>query len=80
MFSKKKSMSEVKPYKLPEEKTSIVSDSMAVRITNGYSSRNAALVAKDIMCYYFNLKDKDSIIDGTAGNAIQNVTKGSNQD
>ncbi len=26
-------MSEVKPYKLPEEKTSIVSDSMAVRIT-----------------------------------------------
>ena len=53
---------------------------MAVRITNGYSSRNAALVAKDIMCYYFNLKDKDTIIDGTAGNAIQNVTKGSSQD
>ena len=26
-------MSEVKPYKLPEEKTSMVSDSMAVRIT-----------------------------------------------
>ena len=26
-------MSEVKPYKLQEEKTSIVSDSMAVRIT-----------------------------------------------
>ncbi|MFQ9393618.1 MAG: hypothetical protein ACLR2E_04825 [Lachnospiraceae bacterium] len=35
---------------------------------------------KDIMCYYFNLKDKDTIIDGTAGNAIQNVTKGSSQD
>jgi hypothetical protein len=30
---KRKSMSEVQPYKLPEEKTSIVSDSMAVRIT-----------------------------------------------
>ena len=40
------------PYENPEI-------SMAVRITNGYSSRNAALVAKDIMCYYFNLKDKD---------------------
>lgn len=26
-------MSEVNPYKLPEEKTSMVSDSMAVRIT-----------------------------------------------
>ena len=25
-------MSQVKPYKLPEEKTSVVSDSMAVRI------------------------------------------------
>ena len=61
------------PYENPEI-------SMAVRITNGYSSRNAALVAKDIMCYYFNLKDKDTIIDGTAGNAIQNVTKGSSQD
>lgn len=61
------------PYEAPEI-------SMAVRITNGYSSRNAALVAKDIMSYYFKLKDKGEIIDGTAGNAINNVTKGNNQD
>lgn len=54
--------------------------SMAVRITNGYGSRNAALVAKDVISYFFKLKDKGEILDGTAGNAINNVTKGNRQD
>ena len=61
------------PYEDPEI-------AMAVRITNGYSSRNAALVAKDVMKYYFNLEDRNQILDGTAGNAINNVMQGNTQD
>ncbi len=58
------------PYEAPEM-------AVAVRITNGYTSRNAALVARDIMQYYFNLSDRGELLDGTAGNAINNVISGS---
>ncbi len=40
---------------------------MAVRIANGYSSKNAALVANDILNYYFGLKDETDILNGQAG-------------
>ena len=49
------------PYDTPEI-------AMAVRITNGYSSTNAASVAKDIVSYYFKLKDESDIITNTAAN------------
>ena len=39
---------------------------MAVRIANGYSSTNAAAVAKDVISYKYNLVDKDAIVTGTA--------------
>ena len=39
---------------------------MAVRIANGYSSKNAALTARDIYEYYFKLKDSSKIITGKA--------------
>jgi len=61
------------PYENPEM-------SIAVRIANGYSSRNAALVAKDVMSYYFGLKDSGQLLDGTAGHAISNVIEGNEQD
>ena len=41
---------------------------MAVRIGNGYSSTNAAMVAKDILQLYFGLADESDIITGTARN------------
>ncbi len=47
------------PYEDPEI-------SIAVRITNGYNSGNSASVAKDIFKYYFELEDREEIIDGTA--------------
>ncbi|MDY3919399.1 MAG: penicillin-binding transpeptidase domain-containing protein [Candidatus Limivivens sp.] len=47
------------PYEEPEI-------AFAVRITNGYSSSNAASVARDILSYKYNLKDKSEIIDGSA--------------
>ncbi len=40
---------------------------LAVRIANGYSSRNAALVANDILNYYFALQDETEILNGQAG-------------
>ena len=40
---------------------------MAIRITNGYSSKNALLVAEDILNYYFTLKDETEILTGQAG-------------
>lgn len=39
---------------------------MAIRIPYGYSSTNAALVAKDILTYYYNLKDETEVLTGTA--------------
>jgi penicillin-binding protein 2 len=46
--------------------------SIAVRIANGYSSGNAASVAKNIFDYYFKLEDKSTIITGTASQAFSN--------
>lgn len=43
---------------------------IAARITNGYTSRNAASVAKDVINYIYQLKDEDTIIDGLA-NEVQ---------
>lgn len=49
---------------------------MAVRITNGYSSKNASLVAKDILNYYFALKDETEILDGKAEtDGMENTTQ-----
>ena len=39
---------------------------LAVRITNGYSSGNAALVARDVISYYFKLQDESELITGHA--------------
>lgn len=40
--------------------------SIAVRIANGYSSEYAAATTKDVLSYYFNLKDDEDIVTGTA--------------
>ena len=47
------------PYENPEI-------SVAVRIAYGYTSANAASLASDVMKYYFNLEDKDVLINGIA--------------
>ena len=39
---------------------------VAIRISNGYSSGNACLIANDIFKYMYNLADKDSILTGIA--------------
>ncbi len=39
---------------------------IACRITNGYTSANASLLAKDMIRYIFNLQDKDTLITGHA--------------
>lgn len=38
----------------------------AIRIANGYSSARAAEVGRDVMMYYYDLKDEDKIITGEA--------------
>ncbi|HIV17628.1 MAG TPA: peptidase [Candidatus Alectryocaccobium stercorigallinarum] len=38
--------------------------SFAVRIANGYSSDNAAVVAKDVLKYYYELESEEDIITG----------------
>ena len=47
------------PYEKPEI-------AIATRIANGYTSSYAAQITKDALAYYFNLKDEDEIISGTA--------------
>lgn len=37
---------------------------ITVRIANGYTSANAALVARDVIAYYYGIEDKDSLITG----------------
>ena len=54
------------PYNNPEI-------ALCVRIPHGYSSTNAAMTAKDILNYYFNLEDEDKIITGKAKSASSNV-------
>ncbi|MDO4522877.1 MAG: penicillin-binding transpeptidase domain-containing protein [Eubacteriales bacterium] len=39
---------------------------IACRITNGYNSANASLLAKDMIRYIFNLRSKDELITGVA--------------
>lgn len=40
--------------------------SIACRITNGYSSAIASLLAKDMIRYIFNLQEEDALITGHA--------------
>ena len=40
----------------------------AIRIANGYSSSRAAEVGRDVMMYYYDLKDADKLITGKAAN------------
>ena len=47
------------PYEDPEM-------AIAVRITNGYTSKNAALVARDIIKYRFGLEEENKLITGSA--------------
>ncbi len=47
------------PYEKPEI-------AIATRIANGYTSSYAAQITKDALTYYFDLKDEDEIISGTA--------------
>ncbi len=39
---------------------------IAVRIANGYSSANAAAVARDMISYYYDLQDKSTLVTGHA--------------
>ena len=36
----------------------------AIRIANGYSSSRAAEVGRDVMMFYYDLKDADKLITG----------------
>lgn len=47
---------------------------LAVRITNGYSSANAALVARDVISYYYNLQDESELITGHASQPSESGT------
>lgn len=50
------------PYENPEI-------SIAVRIANGYTSANAALVARDVISYYFGLQSEEELVTGHASEA-----------
>lgn len=50
------------PYEDPEI-------SLAIRITNGYTSGNAAAMAADIFRYYFKLVDEEELLTGEASQA-----------
>ena len=47
------------PYENPEV-------TITTRIANGYTSNYAANLTRDIYLYYFNIKDEDTILSGTA--------------
>ncbi len=47
------------PYENPEV-------TVTTRIANGYTSNYAANLTRDIYLYYFNIKDEDAILSGTA--------------
>ncbi len=51
------------PYENPESEDAVA---IAVRIANGYSSANAALVARDVISYYYKLQPEDQLITGHA--------------
>ena len=46
---------------------------IAIRIANGYTSANAASMAADIFSYYFDLTDKDELLNGSATTATSAV-------
>ena len=48
---------------------------LAIRIANGYSSANAALVARDIISYYYGLEDADLLVTGHASEASDSYTQ-----
>lgn len=48
---------------------------IAVRITNGYSSANAALVARDVLSYYFGLQEESELVTGHASTAYSNQSR-----
>ena len=48
--------------------------SIAVRITNAYSSGNACTTANDIMQYIFNLTDESQILTGYASTDVSNTS------
>lgn len=54
------------PYENPEI-------AIALRITNGYTSANAAAMAADIFRYYFDLVDDEELLTGTAAEATTEV-------
>ncbi|WP_026651184.1 penicillin-binding transpeptidase domain-containing protein [Butyrivibrio proteoclasticus] len=47
------------PYEHPEI-------AIATRIANGYTSSYAAQITKEVLAYYFDLRDEDDILSGTA--------------
>lgn len=42
----------------------------AIRIAYGYTSTNAAAVARDVLCYYYDLQEEESLLTGTAAQAV----------
>ena len=46
---------------------------IAIRVANGYTSANAASMAADIFSYYFDLTDKDELLNGSATTATSAV-------
>ena len=46
---------------------------IVIRIANGYTSANAASMAADIFSYYFDLTDKDELLNGSATTATSAV-------
>ncbi|MBP5282440.1 MAG: penicillin-binding protein, partial [Lachnospiraceae bacterium] len=55
------------PYEKPEI-------AIATRIPFGYSSDYAAQVTKDVITYYYGLKEEDDILTGTASDPLAGVT------
>lgn len=49
---------------------------IAVRIANGYSSANAASVARDMISYYYDLPGKEALITGHASTDVAQGTDG----
>ena len=54
------------PYENPEI-------AIALRITNGYTSANAAAITADIFRYYFDLAEEEDLLTGTAAQATTAV-------
>ena len=54
------------PYEQPEV-------SIAVRIANGYTSANAALVARDVISYYFGIQSEEELVTGHSSEASSSL-------